>query len=431
MRSNREFTVPSFAASLVLLMQSVTAPTANDAGAIAEPGGFRHITLGLELRNRAELTDTFFSEETNRLLLPRVRLNAAFRPTSAVRFVIQAQDVRSICLRSGSLRSDLSDPFDLRLAYFAVGHSEQGFELRAGRQELSVGDERLLGADSYWDWFGPVYDAVGFHYARGALRAQAFVGQRVVPSTRQPDRSDRHNRIAGAVMSWTTRGQRLIEPYLILRSAPGVEEVPSERQTFSPGFRAQGPFLGSGDYNVEMVLQRGRVGFNRVSAWAGHWEGGWKPLGAEFKLRLWAELNYASGDRDPGDRVSGTFDDLCPAGFNRFGIEDPIAWRNALYPGAGAEMPLSGRLTMFAGFQRHWLATVQDGLYPGGEGYLARNPSAGSRVGDQTALSIAFEQSRHWRVLAGFGVLWPGPFLRNTGYKRPLASAYLVTSFQY
>jgi hypothetical protein len=35
--------------------------------------------------------------------------------------------------------------------YVEVGRAEQGWQMRFGRQELAVGDERLVSADSYWD----------------------------------------------------------------------------------------------------------------------------------------------------------------------------------------------------------------------------------------------------------------------------------------
>ena len=44
--------------------------------------------------------------------------------------------------------------------------------------------------------------------------------------------------------------------------------------------------------------------------------------------RLRAEYNYASGDAAPGDGVRGTFDQLYPTNFDKYGIVDQIGYRN-------------------------------------------------------------------------------------------------------
>ena len=150
------------------------------------------------------------------------------------------------------------------------------------------------------------------------------------------------------------------------------------------------------------------------------------------KPRLGVEYNFASGDRDPGDGRHGTFDDLYPAGFNKFGMADPIAWRNIRYPAAGIEMPVSRRWAIYAGYRSFRLASARDGLYPGGDEYLLRNPAAtGTDVGWQALVSAAYVRPQHWRVQGGYGYLRPGRYLRESGYTTPLKTVYLVFSLAF
>ena len=119
-------------------------------------------------------------------------------------------------------------------------------------------------------------------------------------------------------------------------------------------------------------------------------------LGPDFGPRLGIEYNFASGDRNPADRSYGTYDDLYPAGFNRYGMADPIAWRNIRYPAAGIELPITRRWAAYAGYRFFQLASVHDGLYPGGDQYLIRNTNATSAdVGSHVLLSAAYTHSSH------------------------------------
>lgn len=146
-------------------------------------------------------------------------------------------------------------------------------------------------------------------------------------------------------------------------------------------------------------------------------------------MRLGIEYNFASGDRDPADGRHGTFDDLYPAGFNKYGITDPFAWRNIRYPAVGVEMPVTRRWTIYRLFR---LASLHDGLYPGGDQSLVRNPAATStKVGSHVLVAAGYSRSDCWRLYAGYGYLFPGAYLRQSGYLTPLRTAYLQSSLTF
>jgi hypothetical protein len=393
------------------------------------------LKLGVELRGRAESGNTFDETARTPLYLNRVRLNVAVQPGHWVRFFIQGQDARVFGPGAGRERAYLQDTIDVRQAYLDLGHAEGGWLLRAGRQELAFGDERLMGADDYWDCFGQSFDAVRLGFARGGIRVDAFTGFRVQAAHGRLDPFDENSRISGLAVHLTTSGEGALEPYVLWKRGGVTRDLsggPGHRDVLTEGVRAQGALPHSLEYNVEMGLQRGHVVNEEISAWAGHWEVGWKPLGLDSGLRLGIEYNYASGDEDAHDGKHGTFDDLYPAGFNKCGIADPIAWRNIRYPGIGAEVPVAKAWTIYATYRRYWLANIHDGLYPGGDEYLVRNPAArGSEVGAYALASVAYTRSEHWRFYAGYGRLAPGEYLRESGYQAPLRTAYVQSSFTF
>jgi hypothetical protein len=393
------------------------------------------IRLGAELVGRADFEIDGDQDRDDRVYLNRVRIRATLQPLGWLKFALEGQDARAFHFGDGPDIEGRSDTIDLRQAYVQIGHAEQGFQMRFGRQEIAVGDERLVGADNYWDPFGQAFDALRLGFNRGKYHVDVFTGFRVDPNGQRPDPFDRANRISGlAVQLDLPRGQSL-QPYLMWKRGENtlsLMEHPGHRDVVTPGFLAKGDLPKAMDYDVEMALQRGHVVSDDIAAWAGHWELGWKPLGREFGFRLGAEYNYASGDADAADGKHGTFDDLYPAGFNKYGIIDPYAWRNIRYPAFGADIPLSRRWTAYGGFRAYWLATVHDGVYPGGDEYEMRNPDAtSSHIGNQVYASIAYSHSERWRVYAGYGHLFPGSYLRQSSCDSVLRTVYLLTSFTF
>lgn len=393
----------------------------------------RWLQLGVEWRGRAESGNAFDDTSSDGLYLNRLRFNVTVKPQPWMQFFVQAQDARVF---SGGPQSDaLRNTLDMRQAYLNLGRGETGWQLRIGRQELAVGDERLVGADSYWDSFGLAFDAIQIRFRSSSYQMNAFSGFRVQPERSRPDPWDPASRISGLSISRTTKGNGIAELYLLWKRGNDTVDLmhhPGHRDVVTPGIRMQGELPRSLDYNIEVALQRGHVVRDGIAAWAGHWESGWKPLGQDFGMRLSAEYNFASGDDAPSDGRHRTFDDLYPAGFNRFGMADPIAWRNIRYPAGSIEMPLRRHVTLFGAYRYFQLANAKDGLYPGGDAYLVCNPNASStQVGSHVLISVMYVHSGRWKVYGGYGYVIPGEYLRQSGYSRLLRTAYLQSSFTF
>jgi hypothetical protein len=372
------------------------------------------------------------------LYLNRLRIATTVQPRPWLRFFFEAQDARAVATRAEEAALATSrNPLDLRAGYVEVGaSSEAGFQMRFGRQAIAIGDERLVGADSYWDPFGQAFDAVRLSYARGQFRAEAFAGFLVETARRRPDPFDSASRIGGIVVHLPPQGgSHSLEPYLLWKRGGDTRnllEQPGHRDVLTPGIRAFGDGPAALDYNVEIALQRGHVVTDSISAWAGHWEIGWKPLGRDLGPRIGLEYNYASGDSYPEDGRHHTFDDLYPAGFNKYGIVDPYAWRNLRSPSLGVDMPVTRSWAFYGGYRAYWLATVQDGLYPGGDDFVVRNPDAPSpHIGNQAFLSATYTHSERWHISAGYGHLFPGSYLRRSTCASALHSLYLLSNLRF
>jgi hypothetical protein len=395
----------------------------------------RWLRLGFELRGRIEANLDREQDLDERFYLNRLRVGATVQPAAWARFHFQGQDARVLGLGAGSDFAGYRNTFEVRQGYFELGHPEQDWQLRFGRQELALGDERLIGADGYWDRFGLAFDAVRLSWVRNNVRFDTFTGFVVTPARRRPDPFDTGSRISGISVQLPTKGGGVLEPYLFWKRGGDTWNLlgdPGHRDVATPGLRAQGSIPGRLDYNIEMALQRGHLAGDAISAWAGHWDLGWKPLGQEVGPRLSLAYNYASGDADPGDGRHQTFDDMYPAGFNKFGTPDPIAWRNISYPAAEVEVPITRRWTLYGGTRFYWLANARDGLYPGGDEYVVRNPdAASSRVGSQLVFAVAYQHSPRWRVGAGYDKFFAGPYLRQSSLPLALRTVFVQSSYAF
>ena len=391
------------------------------------------LRVGFEYRGRVEANLDPDRDRDDRLYLNRFRLSVTAQPERWLRFFVQGQDARAIGFTGGPVE-DQRDAFELHQGYLELGHSEEGWQMRFGRQELAVGEERLVGADNYWDWSGQAFDALQVSYMRSGWRADAFTGFRIDSAGRRVNPFDADSRVSG-IAATVQRGWGTAEPYVIWKRGNDIQDLMmrhGHKDVVAPGVLLRGDLPGRVEFDVEMALERGHVVGDSIAAWAGHWELGWRPWGKQTGPRLGFEYNYASGDPNPDDGRYQTFDDMYPAGYNKFGMMDPIAWRNIKYPFVSVEMPLPKRWKLLAGYRSYRLAEIRDGLYPGGDEFLTRFPQAtSSHVGSQLLLSAAYERSSHWKVYAGYGIFFTGAYLREAACPNRLGTFYLQPSYTF
>jgi hypothetical protein len=370
----------------------------------------RWLHLGVELRARVD------DSAGSAFYLNRLRLNLSAEPTRWMRFVFQGQDAQAFSLNSAPGAEAFRNKADIRLGYAEFGLAEAGWSTRLGRQELSIGDERLVAADNDLDVLGQSFDALSLAWRRSQWRLQAFTGFRVEPRRRRPDPFDTANRISGLTVAWG-RGASLVQPYLLWKRGGETFDLQGHaghRDVVAPGVLARGTLPAALDYSVEMAIERGHVAAEPMRAWAGHWELGWRPFGPDTRVRLDAEYNFASGDHDAADGRHGTFDDLYSAGFNKFGMPDPYLWRNIRYPEAAVTAPLSRRWSMLAGFRVYWLAERDAALYGPGEVEVAHVIGASSSwVGNLAHVAAICQGSPRWRLAGGYSYLQQGSYLRQ------------------
>jgi hypothetical protein len=304
---------------------------------------------------------------------------------------------------------------DAQHAFIEVGQGEEGrWNVRAGRQPLVFGDERLVGSDISWDNCSARYDGVRLAMRGAGWRWDLFSAAPVDVNPDRVDRASHAERLSGLYASHTAESGAVFEPYVFWKRFRPVrpDATLPAYDLWTPGVRiAAAAWLGF-EVVTEMALQGGRFDSNPVAAWAGYWEVAHKLGGGARAPRVTGSYSVGSGDRNPaGGRVS-TFNDLNPAGYNGLGFVDPFAWRNLRDLRIGGDWTLL-QWRLNAEFHDYRLQTVADGVYVDGGPFLLCDPQAASaRLGSRVLLSAARSFGPHADLAFGYARFFPSEYLR-------------------
>jgi len=313
---------------------------------------------------------------------------------------------------------DLQQGFgDLRFE----GHDD-GVVLRVGRQAFALGAERLV---SPFAWSNTLRRWDGFTVRAGALRdirATGFWTQHVPGDPHTFNDADAGEQFFGAYLESRggTDGHDGLDAYYLARMRDRVTVAGTsggeERHTLGARI-AHAPEDGA-VWDLEAAWQFGRVGPGAIAAWFAAGEFGYVGGDAWSRPRVYAGFELASGDDSAGGDVE-TFDPLYPDSHRHLGLVDAVGQSNIAAVWLGHELEpfdawaLDGRVLSF------WRMDDSDGLY-GANGQLARaaTPGAGRHVGIELDLSARFALDRHGDVRLGWGRLWSGDFLSDSGSAR-------------
>jgi len=386
------------------------------------PPAAKWLTVRGEFRGRVEggTNIGFTSGRDDVYWLNRFRFDVAVKPSPMFSVFMQAQDARVVAKDVGSTTAPFRDTFDLRQAYAEIGDTQKGpMTLRAGRQEMFFGEQRLIG---HLTWVNGArsFDGVRatFKPSKGfTIDTFAVTVVRILDG--EFDKSGNGNRFVGAygsATSWIPKAT--FEPYVLWKRDENLKAERGDTGSLSVatvGERWVGKLPAAFDYAAEMAYQTGSQGSDDISAWAGHWVVG-NTLGGKWKLRVAEEYNFASGDANPADGSRTTFDQLYPTGHDKMGLADQVGWRNIHDVRSIVEFTPYKGWPVTASLHSWWLADSHDGLYGANGALVVRVPTgaAGSRVGDEFDAQFAHALTPQLALAGGIAHVFPADFLKST-----------------
>jgi hypothetical protein len=369
--------------------------------------------------------------------LNRIRLNLTLTPTPYLKFFVQGQDARIIGNQRISSNPPNENTFDLRQAYVEMGDiDKRPISLRVGRQEITYGEERLVGA-SNWANAARSFDAVRLVLRLKGYRLDAFASSVVV---NQLDHFDHHTQgdnlhgLYGSVSSWIPRAK--VEPFLFWHvglRVRGERGANGKLDLRTAGVRIQGELPLGFDYVTEMAFQNGSYAPDTVRAWAGHWRSSRKLTDRFFEPRLRLEYNHATGDANPTDGRHETFDVMYPTPHDKYGLADQVGWKNIHHFGSIVEFKPAERWTLQGKFHTWWLASARDGLYNAPGSLLFRDTTgrSGRHVGQELDVQALWSPTRVVQIGMGTGHLFPGEFLKNVSARKGYTFQYISVTYLF
>jgi hypothetical protein len=397
------------------------------------------LTLGGQVREREEYYNQFqFGQsqpaQDDGYLLSRIRLSADLHLGRYVRVFAEAKSslMTQRDLTGGNSAAFLDD-VDLQNGFvdvmIPVGRAAT-FTLRGGRQELLFGAQRLVGP-SDWTNVRRTFQGVS-----GILRADSwtvtpFWAQLVVVQPHAFDEASSGNRLYGAYASRAVTGAATTDLYWL-----GADNNTASFNGTSGRERRQtvgGRFLlpsapARADVEIEAAGQFGTLGGNDIRASMVSLNGGYT-FESRVRPRLFATMDYASGDRHPGGDV-GTFNQLYPTNHTFLGNTDYVGRQNIVSPSAGVSVQPVPRLTVSLTQFGFWRASIHDALYNSAGAVLRPGTATDARyIGTETNLVATYQFDRHLLGYASYNHIFAGEFIRQTGPDH--GSDYVYGALQY
>jgi hypothetical protein len=368
--------------------------------------------------------------------LSRVRFNVAVTASKHLAFQANVHDARVAQKDVGPTTAPFRGPFDLRTAFADVGDAKAPIALRLGRQELVFGESRLIGSLP-WVNTGRSWDAARVIVHAPMFQVDVFGASLVRSLPNDFDKSGNGNRLAGAYATSTKLLPRAtVEPYVFWRRDVNLLSELGPSGTLSQttvGTRIAGQLPARLDYGVEVVLQRGGLDQDSISAWAGHWQLR-SSLPAWAAPKITSEYNYATGDDIPTDGTRQTFDPLYPTGHDKLGLADQIGWRNIHHLRQGVEITPFKATPISLNYHSWWLASRTDGLYSAGGALLVPRVAGGAahtHVGQEIDLQVSRAITQQLLLAAGYAHMLGGAFLREATPGASYSYPYVMATYVF
>ncbi len=401
-------------------------------------------------------------------LLNRFRFGLAVKPVSWLKLYGQTQDLREGFSDRANIPgvrgAEGDDAFDLRQAYVAIGDTKK-FPLlfTGGRQSVSYGDSRLV-ADSRWNNLGRTFDALRLRFEEPNFWVEGFAMRPVQIKRHEFNDSDSADNFFGVYASTTALPFQTTDFYVFYRDKTDNQPDLDPTNKIDPQGTWNGPAvrfvtigarvastpdkLNGWDYNAEAVYENGDLyksdlGSTRfnLSAFAVHAGGGYTFKGTPWKPRIGLTYDFASGDDDPNDNDSQSFQNLFPSNHDKFGLMDEFGWRNLHDARFEVNLKPIKKLSFDFHYHAFWLADTHDYWFRSNglstlrttspDGRDVRTIGAGNYAGQEVDAIATYDVTKNVKLQVGYAHFFAGDYLVDTGPHSDADFGYVMTTFSF
>ncbi len=353
-------------------------------------------------------------------------------------------------------------PFDLQQAYVNLGnHKEFPVSLKLGRQELVLGEQRIVGPLA-WNNIQRQWDAAKMRYQTPIGSFDAWSSYVVAPRDNHFNEWNEDEIFSGVQFS-TKKLPKLWSEFYFLARNVGPDATGGYRATIPAPFRppaAQdiytvGTYLKNStndwqnvDFGVQAYYQFGNFKDFRNqgafavredhSAYALIGAAGYTWKESAYAPRLGIEYSHGSGDSDPTDGDHDTFVHLYPTGHLFYGYADFTSLQNIHNLRLQSSIMLTPRIRLQVDGHVKFLATANDvfynvaGLPRGGAvgaagsqqvNYLpvavrgtryGINPDAGTFAGTELDITLNYRVHKTLTLEANYSRFFAGDYIQDS-----------------
>jgi hypothetical protein len=398
-------------------------------------GGESYLSLGGSARYRYEYfnNNNFGAgpQDNDGYHLTRFLAHADLHLNPNLRFFVQGKSAMEDS-RTGGPRASDADELDLQQGFgdLVLPFGEKSSAtVRAGRQELSYGAQRLIGP---LDWANVMrtFEGAKLMVDMPGDKLDIFWVRPVTIDKEEFNDGDGSASLAGVynttpIPKFLPGAGTKLELYALALNR--ADPAGNDADLYTLGTRltaAPRPW----DFDVEADYQFGRFADEVVNAYGLAIEGGYTFADVTPSPRPFVGFDIASGSPDGSER----FNQLFPTGHLHFGYIDVIGRQNIIDLHPGIVLKLAKSVTLRAEDHFFWRQNVNDAVYNAAGGVLrADSGSNASSIGNEVDFTLAWQIDRHLSALAGYSHFFTGDFIAQTGANRDIDFFYLGLSYVF
>lgn len=380
-----------------------------------------YLSFGGELRERFEhySAPTFGvgGRAADGYLLHRLLVSADLHVTDGFRAFVQLGNHLDVDKEEPLSPTDV-DRLDLQQAFIDVTlSSAPGAVVRAGRQELSYGSQRLIAVRDPAN-LRRSFDGVRLFDTLGSVRLDVFATRPVQLKQGTFDDASNDAQAFWGVYMTAPQQQRhtAFDLYYLGFSNDQARYggVPGREHRHTFGTRLFGS-NSSWDWNFEVVGQLGSFGAQDIRAWTFASDTGYTLAAMPWAPRIGFKADVASGDQNPSDRTLGTFNPLFPR-LGYFSEASLISPNNVIDIQPTLTLRPTEATSLALGWNMLWRQTTSDAIYTGTSTPVPGTAGQGGRsIGNQTSVDVTWEADRHTEIKASYVYFNVGNALRDAG----------------
>ena len=377
-----------------------------------------YLSFGGELRERAQYysAQNFgLSGGANGYLWHRLLLSSDLHVTEDFRAFVQLGNHLEAGKHEPLASTDV-DRLDVQQGFFDLRFPVvDDFDptLRAGRQEMAFGSERLVSVRESPN-IRRSFDGFRLFDTIGKIRVDAFATRPVLLKQKVfDDQPDHQQAFWGVYSTIPVTSQLGVDLYYLgfdnEQARFGMVSGGEHRQTF--GTRIFGSAAGW-DWNFEGVGQFGTFAGQDIRAWTLASDSGYTMKGIFWTPRLGLKANIASGDQNPKDNTLGTFNPLFPK-LAYFSEASLVAPSNFFDFQPSVTLAPTDKLGITLGWDFLSRETIHDAVYTEPFTPVAGTAGHGGQtIGNQVSLDVTWQADRHIELKASYVHFFVGDALR-------------------